>query len=350
MITGSLSRRAQELTAQGAAFVTATVVRVEHPTSVQPGNVALVHEDGQIEGFVGGVCAQNSVRLYSLQAIERSEPLLLRILPEGPAAAAKSGANVDPASHPPHEVAHDEGSITVQNPCLSGGAIEVFLEPFLPAPRMIVAGDTPIAAALLRLAPELGLDAVDARGADSGRPVPGAEDLALVVASHGRDERGILRAALETGVRYVGLVASRKRGAAVLDALRGDGVPENLLARIDTPAGLDIGARTPAEIALSILASIIEVRRRAARAAGSAWPATPARAAPATPATPARPTPAAPTTPARLTPAAPATATDPVCGMTVLVSPDALTLEHAGQTHFFCGEGCKQTFERRHGA
>ena len=92
--------------------------------------------------------------------------------------------------------------------------------------------------------------------------MPSADDLALVVAAHGRDERAILRAALEAGVPYVGLVASRKRGAAVLDALREDGVPEELLGRIDTPAGLDIGARSPAEIALSILASIIEVRRR----------------------------------------------------------------------------------------
>jgi xanthine dehydrogenase accessory factor len=301
MITGPLSRRAEELTAEGSTFVTATVVRVEHPTSVEPGDVALVHEDGSLEGFVGGVCAQNSVRLYSLKAIERGEPLLLRILPEGPAE---------------QEISSEAGAVTVQNPCLSGGAIEVFLEPFLPAPRMIVAGDTPIAAALLRLAPELGLDAVEGRGDDSGSPVPNADDLGVVVAAHGRDERAILRAALETGVRYVGLVASRKRGAAVLDALREDGLSEELLQRIDTPAGLDIGARTPAEIALSILASIVEVRRRK----------------PSTMHT------------------GPATAVDPICGMTVVVGPDALSVEFAGDTHYFCGEGCKRAFERRHAA
>ncbi|MBV9802689.1 MAG: XdhC family protein, partial [Solirubrobacterales bacterium] len=272
MLTGPLSARARELTAQGAAFVTATVVRVEHPTSAEPGDVALVHEDGSIEGFVGGVCAQNSVRLYSLKAIERGEPLLLRILPEGPV-VAKSGANAGGRDQG-HEVARDEGSVTVQNPCLSGGAIEVFLEPYLPPPRMIVAGDTPIAAALLRLGPELGLDAVDSRGADSGPPVPSAEDLALVVAAHGRDERAILRAALEAGVPYVGLVASRRRGGAVLDALREDRVPEALIERIDTPAGLDIGARTPSEIALSILASVIEIRRHASTAPRS-WAAAP---------------------------------------------------------------------------
>jgi xanthine dehydrogenase accessory factor len=308
MITGPLTRRAQELTEQGAAFVTATVVRVEHPTSVKPGNVALVHGDGQIEGFIGGVCAQNSVRLYSLKAIERGEPLLLRILPDGP--FGREGEDVG------QEIASDTGSVTVQNPCLSGGAIEVFLEPFLPAPRMIVAGDTPIAAALLRLGPELGLEGVDARGSDSGAPVPTAEDLALVVAAHGRDERAILRAALEADVRYVGLVASRKRGAAVLEELRADGVPEGLLERIDTPAGLDIGARSPAEIALSILASIIKVRRR-------------------------KPAPAS---------RAPVTAVDPICGMTVLVGPDAIKFEHAGEIHYFCSEHCRQAFERPHDA
>jgi xanthine dehydrogenase accessory factor len=318
MLTGPLSARARELTESGAAFVTATVVRVEHPTSAKPGNVALVHEDGSIEGFVGGVCAQNSVRLYSLKAIERGEPLLLRILPDGEEAAdvaVKSGANADPG----HEVAHDEGSVTVQNPCLSGGAIEVFLEPFLPPPRMIVAGDTPIAAALLRLGPELGLEAVDSRGSDSSPPVPSAEDLALVVAAHGRDERAILRAALEAGVPYVGLVASRKRGGAVLDALRDDGLPDELLQRIDTPAGLDIGARSPSEVALSILASVVEVRRRSSTAPRS-WAA------------------------------APPTAIDPICGMTVVVGPDALSAEHAGETRYFCGEGCLRAFEQLHAA
>jgi xanthine dehydrogenase accessory factor len=312
MLTGPLSARARELTESGAVFVTATVVRVEHPASAQPGNVALVRDDGEIEGFVGGVCAQNSVRLYSLKAIERGEPLLLRIFPEGPV-TAKNAANLDPG----HVIAHDDGSITVRNPCLSGGAIEVFLEPFLPAPRMIVAGDTPIAAALIRLAPDLGLDAIPGRADDPGSPVPSAEDLAVVVAAHGRDERAILRAALEAGVPYVGLVASRRRGTAVLDLLREDGVSEELIGRIDTPAGLDIGARTPAEIALSILASTVEVRRRSSTTPRS-WAAAP-----------------------------PATAVDPICGMSVLIDPDALSVQRSGETYYFCGEGCKQAFERQ---
>jgi len=118
-------------------------------------------------------------------------------------------------------------------------------------------------------------------------------------------------------VPYVGLVASRRRGGAVLDALREDRVPEALIERIDTPAGLDIGARTPSEIALSILASVIEIRRHASTAPRS-WAA------------------------------APPTAVDPICGMTVLVGPDALSAEHAGETQYFCGEGCLQAFRQLH--
>ena len=234
----------------------ATVVRVQRPTSVEPGNVALVRSDGTIEGFVGGVCAQHSVRLYSLQAIAEGKPLLLRILPDGPGPGSDldSGEEEDPERT--EEVSNEDGTVTVQNPCLSGGAIEVFLEPVLPAPRVLVAGDSPIVAALRRIGPELGLAIV-------AGDAPAAGDLGLVVAAHGRDELGVLRAGLETGVPYVGLVASRKRGAAVVDQLRELGVAEEQIARIETPAGLDISARTAAEIALSILARIVEVRRRA---------------------------------------------------------------------------------------
>ncbi|HEY1275265.1 MAG TPA: XdhC family protein [Thermoleophilaceae bacterium] len=296
MIGDALTRRAQELAAEGSPFVIATVVRVQRPASVEPGSVGLVQADGTIEGFIGGVCAQHSVRLYSLEAIESGSPLLLRILPDGP-----------------DDVSHEEGRVTVRNPCLSGGAIEVFLEPVLPAPRVLVAGDSPIAAALGELAPRLGLDVVAAHDLKDAVLTPSAGDLALVVAAHGQDEVAILRAGLEAGVPYVGLVASRRRGAAVLDELRADGVAEELLEAIETPAGIDIGARTPAEVALSIAARIVAVRRRE-------------RAAPAE---------------------APAMAVDPVCGMTVVIGPDTPSLEHDGQTVHFCCEGCRRTFEER---
>jgi xanthine dehydrogenase accessory factor len=297
VIVGALTRRAQALAAEGAPFVVATVVRVERPASVEPGNTGLVQADGTIEGFIGGVCAQHSVRLHALEAIESGMPLLLRILPDGP-----------------EEIVREEGSVTVTNPCLSGGAIEVFLEPVLPAPRVLVAGDSPIVAALRTLGPEVGLNIIAAQDISDAVLTPSAGDLALVVAAHGNDEVATLRAGLEAGVRYVGLVASRKRGAAVMEELSADGVADELIARLETPAGLDIGARTPAEIALAIVARIIAVRRAGPEAAPAA---------------------------------APVTAVDPICGMTVVIGADTPSAEGDGGTVYFCCVGCRRKFEER---
>jgi xanthine dehydrogenase accessory factor len=302
MISDKLTQRAHELTERGEAFVTATVVRVQHPTSVEPGCVALVRADGTIEGFVGGVCAEQSVRLYSLKAIDSGEPLLLRILP---------GAGEDVANE-------DAGAVTVNNPCLSGGALEIFLEPLLPAPHVTVAGDSLIAASLRSLGQELGLEV----GADA----PSGDELALVVAAHGRDELSALRAGLEAGIPYVGLVASRQRGAAVIEELRADGVSEELLRQIDTPAGIDIGARTPAEIAMSILARIVEVRRAHGASASGSMPAP------------------------RAVHAAPATAVDPICGMTVVTVAGTPSVQRGGEMFYFCCEGCRRTFEQQRAA
>jgi xanthine dehydrogenase accessory factor len=294
MMPSAMARRADRLAAEGVPFVTATVVRAQRPTSVRAGDAALVLADGSIEGFVGGSCAEHSVRDQALEAIESGEPLLLRILPFA------EGGDAAPA-----EVARD-GAVTVQNPCLSGGAIEVFLEPVLPAPRVLVVGDTPIAGALLRIGPELGLEVA---GAATGELDPRPGDLALVVAAHGEDELDALRLGLESGLPYVGLVASGKRGDGVIGELRGDGLSKQLVDRIDVPAGIEIGARTPAEIALSILAKIVAARR-------AARPRT-------------------------------LSAVDPICGMSVAVAASTLSLEQGDETLFFCSEGCLAEFERR---
>ena len=265
----ALTERANDLRAHGEPFVTATVVRVERPTSAQTGNVALVRSDGTIEGFVGGVCAQHSVRLYSLKVIETGEPVLLRILPDGSAGlgdedheTSVTAADVTDLALAGHEISHEEGTVTVRNPCLSGGALELFLEPSLPMPRVLVVGESPIVGALKAIGLQIGLDLLAAADEAEGKLTPRAGDLALIVAAHGRGEVEALRAGLEAGIPYVGLVASPKRGAAVLEDLRADGVSEEQVARVDSPAGLDIGARTAAEIALSILAEVITVRRR----------------------------------------------------------------------------------------
>ena len=287
MMPLALTRRAQELAEQGVPFATATVVRVQRPTSAKPGDTALVLTDGTIEGFVGGDCAEQSVREYALRAIESGDSVLLRVVPFGGE--------------------EERGVVTVQNPCLSGGMIEVFVEPVVPAPRVLVEGEMPISQALLRLGGEFGLDMVAVVG---GEFAPRPDDLALVVAGHGREELPALRAGLEGGLPYVGLVASRRRGQGVLGELRSDGVAQELIDRIDTPAGFDIGARTPEEIALSILARIVAVRRAPKDA--------------------------------------PETAVDPICGMTVTVVPGTPSLEHEGETVYFCREGCRSAFALQH--
>jgi xanthine dehydrogenase accessory factor len=184
----------------------------------------------------------------------------------------------------------------------------VFLEPILRAPRVLVEGDTPIVRALLRIGSELGLDMVGVVGGDFE---PRPDDLALVVAGHGREELPALKLGLEAGLPYIGLVASRRRGDGVLGELRGDGVPKALLDRIDTPAGLDIGAVTPEEIALSILAKVVTMRR------------------------------------AGRVPVA-AIAIDPICGMEVAAVASTLSVEYQGETVYFCREGCKAAFEMQH--
>jgi xanthine dehydrogenase accessory factor len=280
---------ARELEDAGVAFVEATVVRCAAPTSARPGDRALVLGDGTIDGFVGGSCADATVRLQALRVLETGEPVLLRILPgeaDGPS--------------------DEEGAVVVANPCLSGGALELFLQPHLPPPRVAVAGESPVARELVRQAEPLGFRARLAAEAEAG-------DFAAVVASLGHGDELALRRALEAGCEYVGLVASRVRGAAVLQALRDDGVPEEALARVHTPAGMDIGARTHAEIALSILAELVAARRA---------PAVPSAGA--------------------VVPAA-REAVDPVCGMTVVVGPATPV---AG-SEAFCCEGCRDAWLAR---
>jgi xanthine dehydrogenase accessory factor len=303
MIAARLSRRADELRAARTPFVVATVVRAQRPTSVHTGDAALVLGDGTIEGFVGGTCAEQSVRLHALRALETGEALLLRILPgDGDAPAA-------------------EGAVTVQNPCLSGGSLEIFLEPMLASPRVLVVGETPIASAVARMGAELDLDMVVVAGADVE---PAADDLALVVAAHERDELSALRRGLEAGLPYVGLVASRVRGAAVVAELHVEGVAAERLARLETPAGLDLGARTPEEIALSILARIVAVRRGEQTLSVRVVAPAPA---PAT---------------------EPATAIDPVCGMAVAAVAQTPHVDHEGRRVYFCCDGCRSTWTRSH--
>lgn len=292
MSRADLLSRLDGLRSGRTPFVLATVVRAERPTSAKPGDCALVLADGTIDGFVGGVCAESTVRLESLRLLRSGESGLLRITP-----AADDG----PAQ---------EGVRTVGNPCLSGGTLEIFLEAMIPPVLVSVYGEAPVARALVRVGNALDWDVRS--GVDPAAPIA-ADTSAVVVASHGRDEATVLRAALAAGVGYVALVASRRRSAGVLEELTALGVGPDERARIHAPAGLDIGARTAAEIALSVFADIVAHRPRVDLPSEPEGTIVHA-------------------------------ATDPVCGMDVAVTPSSISARHAEEVVYFCGTGCRQAF------
>ncbi|SNT26186.1 xanthine dehydrogenase accessory factor [Asanoa hainanensis] len=297
-MTSTTEQRANELRQARSPFVLAVVVRAERPTSAKPGDRAIIHADGTIEGFVGGSCAESTVRIQSLRQLAAGESTLLRITP--------GGDSTGPRDLP--------GLVVTDNTCLSGGTIDVFLEVVVPAPLLQVYGDTPIARALVSVGSAAGYEV---RIAPAPGPVP-ADALAVVVASHGHDETGLLAEAVSAGVPYIALVASPKRGAAVLAE---SGVPAG---RVKTPAGLDLGARTPGDVAISILAEVVAARTGLPRPA-------PAPRAPLLQIGLAVPTP-------------PEIAIDPICEMEVVVEPGALSYEHAGRTWYFCAPGCRKKF------
>ena len=284
----SIAERAAELTVSRLPFVHATVVRAQEPTSARPGDDAVILADGSIEGFVGGVCAESSVRAAALDTLKDGNTLLLRVLPDGAG-----------------EFPESPGALVVVNPCHSGGALEIFLRPMLPKPMLGVAGGTPIGAAVAELAAFLDFELAPAGG------YRGAS--AVVVAGLGHGDEAAIREALDAEVPFVALIASHKRGAAVLDGM---GLTAAERARVRTHPGLDIGARTPKEIALAVLAEIV----RAVRKDGLK-----PDAAPAVTETPRQ-------------------SIDPVCGMTVLIGPDTPHAVVHGQDHWFCCTGCLKRY------
>jgi len=288
----TISERARELSAARTPFVHATVVRAQPPTSSYPGDEAILLADGTIEGFVGGQCAQNSVRKAALGALQAGESVLLRVLPDGDV-------------HFPEA----PGACVVVNPCLSGGSLEIFLAPQLPAPLIQIYGATPIGDALAQLCEVLGYDV--------RRDTEPADATAVVIASHGGPEAEIIRAALDNGVGYIGLVASQVRGAAILNELE---LCEAERARVHTPVGLPIGAKTPAEIAVSIAAELIAGIRGGGLSRAVALEGGPREAV------------------------------DPVCGMTVTIGPATEHLQLAGADYWFCGPGCRRSFAAEAGA
>lgn len=301
---------AARLSRDGEPFVLATVVWSRAPSSGKAGSTAIVTADRRIHGWLGGACAEPTVIREALRAIEEGTPRLLFLgTPEELEGQARAGV------------------VQVPIACQSEGALEVYVEPVLPSPHLVVIGRSPAVDALVRMADALGWrtalvdDGGDAADHDTANVLT-TLDLAaagvgegsfVVIATQGHYDEDALQRALETPAAYVGLVASRERADGVLGYLRDRGVPDEALARVRAPAGLDLGHLPNQEIAVAILAELVQLR-----AAGELEP---------TPAVEAR-----------------HEEIDPVCGMTVDVATARFRTTHEGRTYYFCAAGCLGRF------
>ncbi|HXX32614.1 MAG TPA: XdhC family protein [Myxococcaceae bacterium] len=310
-----LLQLAAELTRRGEPFVLAMVVRRESYSSAQQGDMAVITRDGGYHGWLGGNCTQPTVKREARRALADGRPRLISLSPE-PAREHRAGITALPMT------------------CQSGGSVDIYLEPILPAPRLLLFGLSPVIRALAQLGKALGyaVDVVDPHAApgsvpaadrtfvDLGAPElrapPGAaaERLFAVVATMGENDEESVAAALASQPAYLGVVASRTRFGQVREALLARGVAPSLLERIKNPAGLDIGARLPEEVALSILAEVVQLRH--VRADAPAAEAAPAERE----------------------------ELDPVCGMSVAVAGARNTAEHGGRTYYFCNPRCRERF------
>jgi xanthine dehydrogenase accessory factor len=317
--------KAAELLAKGETFVTASVVRFQSPISGKPGDKAIIFADGKMWGWIGGGCAQPVVIKEALKALADGKPRLVRISPTA---------------------APEDGIVDYTMTCHSGGSLDIYIEPVLPKPHILILGRSPLAQTLARLGKTVGYrisvvapDAdqqqfpdVDLLRVDSnlGDLKIGRETL-IVVSTQGEGDEEALEQAARTNAAYVAFVASKVKGQKVFEYLREAGVPSERVGQIRAPAGLDIHASTPEEIAVSILAEIIQLRgNRAKPVAEPKQPAMPVLELPVL-----------------NLPLLNEEARDPVCGMLVNVRGAKYKSEHNGSHVYFCCVGCKQAFDRQ---
>ncbi len=255
-----------QMKAKGEHFALATVVRTVAATAVKAGAKAVIRADGTVsEGWIGGGCARAAVLKAAREAIADGKPRLISVQPADVLQEQGLRAGEERA-----------GVRFAKNMCPSQGTMDVFVEPFLPRPQIIVCGSSPVAAAIADLARRTGFAVtacapsaeqnafaeVDRRIEGYALPLNDDGIRFVVVSTQGRGDEAALRAALASGADYIAFVGSRKKAAALTAALAADGVDASRLARIRAPAGLDLGAITPEEIAISILAEIIAERRQ----------------------------------------------------------------------------------------
>lgn len=308
---------AAEFARRGEPVALATVVHRGGPTSSHVGDAALITRGGAFHGWLGGSCTEPVVVREALAALTAGKSRLIALSPN-PEADRRSGVDAFPMT------------------CHSGGTVEIYIDPLMPPARLVVFGISPVAQALARLAKamEFTVDAIDPDADRAAFPtadevlttVDGAQlrqqpgrrgsHVHVVVATMGQNDEDAITAAFALEPFYLGVVSSRKRYAELKRSLIERGVDAAALDAVKAPAGLDIGARRPEEIALSILAEIVQWRQ-----AGAQQESTHA---------------AGPTTSE--------TAIDPVCGMTVKVATAKHVAEHAGRRYYFCGGGCKSRF------
>jgi xanthine dehydrogenase accessory factor len=325
-----LLQMAADLARREEPFVLAVVVGRQPASSAQTGDMALVTSTGEFRGWLGGACTQPTVVREARRALTDGKPRLISLSPEPfPAGDERR-----------------QGAVWFPMTCHSGGSVDIYLEPILPAPRIAVFGASPTARALAKLGKSMGWSVLAADPAADPAVFPEADEIVndlaspalaaaaargpcfAVVASMGDNDEESIRAALGLHPVYLGVVASAKRFAQIRQTLMAGGVPAAALDAIRSPAGLSIGAQTPEEIALSVVAEIVE-RRRAAPI-----PKDTLLAAPVAPAAPPAGT---STTPAD-------TAVDPICGMAVEIATARHSAEHAGRTWYFCCGGCRERF------
>jgi xanthine dehydrogenase accessory factor len=327
---------AATLRADRTPFVLATVVASYPPQSVRPGAKAIVHADGTIDGWIGGGCVRPVVMQEAADALADGRPRLVRMN----AGAAGAASTADATRH---------GDVReYPMTCQGEGGIEIYLEPVLASPRLVLLGHTPVVQSLARLGTELGFEVIVGTSAVSPDAFPVgvrvSSDIAgalagadattwVVVGTMGAGDEEALTAAAVSDAGYVGLVASRKKARYLIDYVRASGVPAERLGRVKYPAGLDLGGMSAAEIALSVLAEIVQRRYGKAAAANAPAPAA-----------------AEPVSLGRRnasTPSRPAFPVDPVCGMPVDPATARHTLVEGDRTIYFCCPHCKAAYVRR---
>ena len=293
--------RAVDLARSGEAFVLATVVWREGPSSGQQGSRAIYTASGEMYGWIGGACAEPTFIREARATLEAGTPRLLAL-----------GASDRFGDLP-------QGTTAVEMSCQSDGALQIYLEPVVAVPHLVIVGSSPMAETLAVLAAQLDwrVELVDRAEFSEGLLTPQS---IVVVATQGHGDEDVLSAALKAAPAYVGLVASSRRGESVRAVLRAQGVDESGLDALRYPAGLDLGSTSHKEVAVSILAELVQLRAQGAFAA--------------------------PVTAHTLETAL---AVDPVCGMTVQIDHAAHSLEVGNEVFYFCCAGCRTTFAREQG-